>query len=82
MLSTAMKAPSVAPMTAIQVFAEIAGVAGAIGVVGALISEAEAALKAGWSAVIGISSRLAEAGCIRRRCQIIEEKMEGLSGLA
>ena len=31
MLSTAMKAPSVAPITAIQVFAEIAGVAGVRG---------------------------------------------------
>ena len=53
MLSTAMKAPSVAPMTAIQVLAETAGAAVVAADWGALIS---GALKAGWSAVIGISS--------------------------
>src|SRR5882672_8332999 len=55
MLSTAMKAPSVAPITAAQVFAEIAGAAGAVADLDSLIS-AEAALSVGWRAVIGVSS--------------------------
>src|ERR1700742_1455219 len=53
MLSTAMKAPSVAPATAIQVLAETAGVAL---VLGAGRLAAEAALIAGLSVVIGGSS--------------------------
>src|ERR1700675_1141581 len=47
MLSTAMKAPSVAPITAIQVFAEIAGVAGVAAVLGAPMSAGKA-LGGGW----------------------------------
>src|SRR5712691_5374423 len=53
MLSTAMKAPSVAPATAIQVFAETAGAAGAPA---SGAGSSAAALKVGWSAVIGISA--------------------------
>src|SRR5882757_7495400 len=48
MLSTAMKAPRLAPITAIQVFTETAGA------VGALRSAALAVLSVGWSAVIGV----------------------------
>src|SRR5437763_10123217 len=47
MLRTAMKAPSVAPITAIQVLADTAGVAGAAA--GAGMLAAEVPLKAGWS---------------------------------
>jgi hypothetical protein len=48
-----MKAPSVAPITAIQVFAEIAGVAGAAGA-----GRLAAALTVGWSVLMEASSRL------------------------
>jgi hypothetical protein len=47
-------------MTAIQVFAEIAGVTGAAAVLAALMS-AETALSAGWNVVMAVSSYLAEA---------------------
>src|SRR5258706_573033 len=53
MLSTAMKAPSVAPPTAIQVFAETAGAAMGCG----RSAGKEAALIVGWSGVMAISSR-------------------------
>src|SRR6266478_6697533 len=81
MLSTAMKAPSVAPITAIQVFAEIAGVAlpGVTAALGAPVSSGTA-LRAGWNVVMVVSSCSAEAGCIRRLVSIITESMEGLSG--
>src|SRR6267154_3200121 len=63
MLSTAMKAPSVAPNTAIQVFAETvftetAGAVRAAGLAGARSASCAAALRVGWSAVIGLSSCL------------------------
>jgi hypothetical protein len=35
-----------------------------------------------WSAVICVSSWLAEAGCIERRASIIRKRLEGLSGEA
>src|SRR5438552_15752646 len=75
MLRTAMKAPSVAASTATQVLVETVGEAGAAacGVVGA--GADEAAFKAGWSVVIGVSSWLAERGCIRRRISIIRQKV-------
>src|ERR1700716_773969 len=79
MLSTAMKAPSVAPITAIQVFAEIAGVAGVAGILAPLMS-AETALTVSWNVVMAVPSCLAEAGCIRRLVSIITENEEGLSG--
>ena len=47
-----MNAPSVAPITAIQVFVGIAGAAGAAGVGRAVESAV------GWSVVIGVFSRL------------------------
>src|SRR5207253_2108536 len=74
MLSTAMKAPSVAPITAIQVFAETAGVAlsGVAAALGASIS-AETALRAGWNVVMAVSSCLADAGCMRRSGSLISE---------
>ena len=57
MLSTAMKAPSVAPMTAIQVFAAIAGSALAEAAAGcegwSPRLAAKAAFMADWCAVIG-----------------------------
>src|ERR1700755_278236 len=56
MFSTAMNAPSVAPITAIQVLADTAGVAGAAAEVGRLA--AEAALRVGWSVLMEASSRL------------------------
>src|SRR5438270_5844619 len=49
MFSTAMKAPSVAPITAVQVLVETAGVAAAAGA-GRLV--AEAAFRAGWSVLM------------------------------
>src|SRR3954451_20132370 len=49
MFSTAMKAPSVAPITAIQVLVETTGVAAAAGA-GRLA--AEAAFRAGWSVLM------------------------------
>jgi hypothetical protein len=48
MLRTAMKAPSVAPITAIQVFAEIAGVAAVGAAFNSPVVAAEAALMVGW----------------------------------
>ena len=51
-----MKAPSVAPNTAIQAFAETAGAAAAAGARSA--RWVDAALRVGWSAVIGVSSCL------------------------
>src|SRR5437764_5179719 len=76
MLSTAMKAPSVAPITAIQVFVETAGVAlsGVAAALGAPIS-AETALRVGWNVVMAVSPCLAEAGCIRRSVSIIRENV-------
>ena len=89
MLSTAMKAPSVAPNTAIQVFAETV-----------FAETAGAACGAGWLRAIGadiggcgVVDRwlkrghdflllLAEAGCIERWVSIIGERAEGLSGRA
>src|SRR4029450_8056532 len=56
MLSTAMKAPSVAPATAIQVLADTAASAGATTRLLAKSAE-EAALRAGCSVVMAISSR-------------------------
>jgi hypothetical protein len=56
MLRTAMKAPSVAPITAIQVFAEIAGVAAVGAAFNSPVLAAEAALMVGWSAVMSVSS--------------------------
>src|SRR5215470_15023056 len=56
MLSTAMKAPSVAPATAIQVLADTAGSAGAATRLLAKSAE-EAALSAGCSVVMAVSSR-------------------------
>ena len=53
MLSTAMKAPSVAPITAIQVFA---GIAGAAAPLACGMSAEEAALRVGCSVVIDGSS--------------------------
>src|ERR1700747_557204 len=55
MFSTAMNAPGVAPLTAIRVFAETAGVAGAAG---AGMLAAEAAVRVGCSALMEASSRL------------------------
>ena len=51
-----MKAPSVAPITVTQVFAEIAGAAGLVAALGAPSSADEAALSVDWRAVIGVSS--------------------------
>jgi hypothetical protein len=42
----------------------------------------EAVAAVAWSAVIGLSSRLSEEGCIERLGSIIGEKAEGLSGHA
>src|ERR1700761_6327167 len=56
MLSTAMKAPSVAPSTAIQVRAETAGVAGAVAARGAGRVESvdwSVAMMASFSSVVG-----------------------------
>src|SRR6266436_1447615 len=81
MLRTAMKAPSVAPSTAIQVFTETVDEAGAGMTCEAVPAGAdEAAFRAGRSVVIGISSCLAEGACIRRQASIIEEKAKALSG--
>ena len=59
MLSTAMKAPSVAPITAIQVFAETACAgafgAAAIGTRSLRMSLGAAASMVVWSVVIGVS---------------------------
>src|SRR5215813_6336030 len=61
MLSTAMKAPSVAPATAIQVLADTAGSAGAA--TRLLSKSAEgAALRAGCSVVMAMSSRSGGGG--------------------
>ena len=77
-----MKAPSVAPITAIQVFAEIAGVAAAGAAFNSPVLAAEAALMVGWSVVMRSPLARAEAGCIRRLASIIVEVREGLSGQA
>src|SRR5207244_11261096 len=58
MLSTAMKAPSVAPTTASQVFAETVRAAGTG--CGRSLLRVEAALMVYGSAIMGISLRLAE----------------------
>src|SRR6478752_271330 len=63
MFSTAMKAPSVAPITAIQVLVEIAGVAGAAGA-GMLVTEA--AFRAGRSVLMKGLVSDTETGCIGR----------------
>jgi len=72
-------------MTAIQVLAETVGDAGAAAA-GEAVPEgagvAEVVVRVGWSVVMGVSSRLAEAGCIRRMISIIWEKAEALSGSA
>jgi len=57
MLSTAMKAPSVAPPTAIQVFVDTTGSAGAAACLLAKSAE-EAALKVGCSVLMAVSFRL------------------------
>ncbi|MGY4467038.1 hypothetical protein ACVWWK_002720 [Bradyrhizobium sp. LB9.1b] len=77
MFSTAMKAPSVAPITAIQVLAETAGVAGAAR---AGMPAAEAAFRAGWRVLMEGLVSDTETGCIRRVFSIIEEALEGSSG--
>ncbi len=51
-----MKAPSVAPTTASQVFADTVGAAGAAAVCGRSLLTVEAPLMVGWSAVMGVSS--------------------------
>jgi hypothetical protein len=60
----------VAPITASQVFAETAGDAGAATGARSLMV-AEAVLMVGWSAVMGVSSGLAEEACIRWLISII-----------
>src|ERR1700738_22389 len=81
MLSTAMKAPSVAPMTAIQVLAEIAGSAFPAATCGGWPPRlAVEAFIVGWSAVMGSPLAQAEAECIRRAGPIIGLDMEGLPG--
>src|SRR5882757_6573220 len=80
MLSTAMKAPSVAPITAIQVLTETVA-AGAAGCAAVETGPDGAAVRAGWSVVIGVSSFL-HGGCIRRPVSIIEEIVKALSGVA
>src|SRR5438067_331341 len=70
MFSTAMKAPSVAPITAIQVLVETAGVAGAA-TAGMLATEA--AFRAGWSVLMEGLVSDTETGCIRRIVSVIEE---------
>src|SRR5580700_3404957 len=82
MLSTAMKAPSVAPITATQVLTETAGAAGVAGEGDRSPTSMEAASMVAWSAVMGVSSRLSEDKCIERSVLIIDEKMQGLSGQA
>src|SRR3982750_2009681 len=77
MLSTAMKAPSVAPITAIQVLVETTGVADAAG---AGMLAAEAAFRAGWSVLMKGLVSGTETGCIRRMASIIAEAWEGSSG--
>src|SRR5690242_10004046 len=57
MFSTAMKAPSVAPMTAIQVFADTAGAAGA-----AEADSSLAALTVGCSVLMGSAAIRARGG--------------------
>src|SRR5262245_32489649 len=64
MLSTAMKAPSVAPATAIQVLADTAGSAAAAARLPAKSVE-EAALRAGCSVVMAVSSRSGGGGVHR-----------------
>ena len=73
MLSTAMKAPSVAPNTAIQVLAEIAGAAEAALACAWPVPRwvDAAALMVGWSAVIGVFLVLTETACIERWGSII-----------
>src|SRR5882672_1123775 len=83
MLSTAMKAPSVAPNTAIQVLAEtvlaetvLAETAGAAEAALACTWSVPrwvdaAALMVGWSAVMGVFLVLTEAACIERWVSII-----------
>src|SRR5882724_102986 len=77
-LSTAMKAPSVAPNTAIQVLAEtvLAETAGAAEAALACTWSVPrwvdaAALMVGWSAVMGVFLVLTEAACIERWVSII-----------
>jgi hypothetical protein len=52
MLSTAMKAPSVAPITATQVLMETVGAAGALGCAAVETGPDGTAVKAGWSVVM------------------------------
>src|SRR6478735_6473268 len=77
MFSTAMKAPSVAPITAIQVLVETAGAAGAAGA-GMLVTEA--AFRAGRSVLMKGLVSDTETGCIGRMVSIIEEAWERSSG--
>src|SRR3954447_2183807 len=77
MFSTAMKAPSVEPITAIQVLGETTGVAITAGA-GRLV--AEVAFRAGWSVLMKGLVSDTETGCIRRMVLIIEEAWEGSSG--
>ena len=78
-----MKAPSVAPNTASQVFGDTEAdlsCAGAALACGRSRMMAVGAASIGvWSAVMGVSSWLAEAACIGWQWRIIRKKLEGLS---
>src|SRR5437762_10995157 len=80
MLSTAMKAPSVAPTTASQVFAETVRAAGTG--CGRSLLRVEAALMVYGSAIMGISLRLAERAlaAVRPHRQWVRDELAG--GLA
>src|SRR3954447_6433635 len=75
MFSTAMKAPSVAPITAIQVLAETAGTAGAA--IAAGILAGQAVLTVGWSVLMEASSNRRSLGRIIRQGFIFLPDLSG-----